>query len=212
MERQWFTNKNCTSLEIKRYNSISDHEVKQSVKIGDLKFIQRLMNRIEKINSDGDKMKSFSRDAELIELLFNSENGPQTIQIIQHGFKTPSTGFNSTNEVEESLYNDINELLLPGFNHTIPLVTNLELMLPGFSITYTGSETQDLAPATVSFTVNKFQLRDKKGQEQTIKIRSGQTPPQPIKVEVNGKEFTILTYQTKELQRLYPDYFQIVSQ
>ena len=54
-------------------------------------------------------------------------------------------------------------------------------------------------------------LRDKNGKEQEIEIRSGQTPPQPVKVEVNRKKLTILTYETKRLQRLYPDYFQIVS-
>ena len=59
MEKLWFTYKNCSSLEIKRYKSISDHQVTQSVKIGDLKFIQRLMNYIEEIPSNGDKMKSF---------------------------------------------------------------------------------------------------------------------------------------------------------
>jgi hypothetical protein len=212
MENPWFIGKKCSTLEIKKYKSISDHQMTQSVKIGDLKFIQRLMNRIEEIPSDGDKIKSFSSDTELIELLFCAEDGVQTIQIIQHGFKTPSTGFNSKNEVEVNLYNDIDGLLLPDLNKIIPLVTNLELMLPGFSIAYTGSETQDKSPATVSFTVNKFLLRDKNGKEQTIEIRSGQMPPQPVKIEFNRKKLTILTYETKGLQRLYPDYFQVVSQ
>ena len=111
MKHTWFTNKNCTSLEIVQYMSISDHKVKQSVNITDIKVIDDLINRIEKINPQGDMYISFSEEAEEITLLFHSEEAVQRIEIIQGGFKTPSTSFNIRNEKERTLYKDIVALL-----------------------------------------------------------------------------------------------------
>jgi len=111
MNYTWFTNKNCTSLEIVQYMSISDHQVKQSVNITDINVIDDLISRIEKIKPQGDMYISFSESAEEIALLFHSEDPIQRIEIIQGGFKTPSTSFNIKNEREQALYKDIVALL-----------------------------------------------------------------------------------------------------
>lgn len=112
MENRWFINKNCISLEIKKFKSVSNHQIHKFGEINDEKVIQDLIARIEKINPNGDEMLSFAENTEYIELLFHFENQPQIIQIYQGKFKTPSTGFNTAkNEVEINLYNDITALL-----------------------------------------------------------------------------------------------------
>ncbi len=112
MKNRWFINKIFTSLEIKKFKSISNHQIHTSVKINNEKIIQDLIARIEKINPNGEEMQSFAENAEYIELLFHSENQPQIIQIYQGKFKTPATGFNTgKNDVEMDLYNDITTLL-----------------------------------------------------------------------------------------------------
>jgi hypothetical protein len=111
MKHTWFTNKNCTSLEIIEYTSISNHKVKRSVNITNIKIIDGLISRIEKINPQGDMYISFSEEAEEIALLFHSEDAVQRIEIIQGRFKTPSTSFNMRSESEQVLYKDIVALL-----------------------------------------------------------------------------------------------------
>lgn len=112
MENRWFINKNCTSVEIIKFKSISNHQIYKSVKINNKKVIQHLIAKIEKINPTGDEMQSFADIAEHVELHFYFENQPQIIQIYQGKFKTPSTGFNTgNNEVEMNVYNHINALL-----------------------------------------------------------------------------------------------------
>ena len=107
----WFTNKNCTALEIIEYVSISNHKIKRSVTITDIKTIDDLISRIEKIKPQGDMYISFSEEAEEIALLFHSEDEVQGIEIIQGRFKTPSTSFNMRSESEQELYKDIVALL-----------------------------------------------------------------------------------------------------
>ena len=71
------------------------------------------MDRIERITPNGNKMIKFGADAEEIDLLFHTGEYVQTIQIFQRSFKTPSTGFNSKNELEINLYKDIYAILYP---------------------------------------------------------------------------------------------------
>ena len=104
MERPWFQHKQCTSLEIKKFRSLANHEVVKAVVIKDFQSIQLLMQRIEQIPPGGEMMKSFAGTAEHMQLLFHSEQGIQTIDIIQKAFKTPSTGFNMHHEMETGLY------------------------------------------------------------------------------------------------------------
>ena len=74
-----------------------------------------------------------------------------------------------------------------------------------------GSEFHDAAPVTVSFTKEKFLLKDKDKKEQIVEIISGQRSPQPLAVKISNLEITILTYKTDDAQMLYPNYFQIIN-
>jgi hypothetical protein len=211
MNREWFQHKNATRLDIYSHKIHEDKMVPDLV-IEDSKVIKSLMDRIEQLPADGDQMKSFDLDTEEIDLCFYYEGRCQQIEIYRGKFKTPSTGFNSTvTELETKLYTDISSLLFPASNKLLLKIEGLELSFKDFSITYKGSEFHDLAPATVSFTKNKFSISDKNNIRQQVEITSGQLPPQPLLIQVDGFKIELLTHQTKDQQRLYPDYFQIIA-
>ena len=210
MNNTWLQHKNATRLDI-YIHQIYQHKMDPDLVIEDTKAIKSLMDRIEQLPADGDIMKSFSPDAEEIDLCFYYEGKCQQIEIYQGKFKTPSTGFNSNaNESEKKLYNDIVALLFPSINKQLLKIEELELKFNNFSITYKGNELTDMALVTASFTKDKFVIKDKNDQEQQVAITSGQLTPQPLLIKVNHSKMEILTYQTKEQQRLYPDYFQLV--
>ena len=212
MKRPWFSNTNATSLEIQKFKSISDHEIVASVIINDLKVIQSFISRIEQIPPEGDMMKSFGPEAEHIDLCFFNEDALDIQHIYQKRFKTPSTGFNSSkSELEEKLYQDVDALLFPALDKQILQIENLELVFKNFSITYLGSEFHQVELVSVSFTKNKFLIKEKNKKEQLIEITSGQLPPKPFAFEIGHSKFEILTYKTKDDQRLYADHFQIVA-
>jgi len=91
----------------------------------------------------------------------------------------------------------------------IPKVEGLLLDFGGFSLCYTGTRFEDLAPATLSFHIAGFDFADTKGNTRHIGISAGQLPPQPFVIKAHG--LSILTYHSKEEKRLYPDFFQIVT-
>lgn len=210
VKNAWFQNQHCNRLEIKKPKSISEHEIIRSVTIEVASAIAGLMQRISKIPADGNMMVSFGPKAEEIDLEFHCGNEIQTIEIYGKRFKTPSTGFNSDHsEIEESLYRDIDALLFPDFNKSMLIIKNTALPYQGFSVTYTGSVTKGDAPVTAHFTQHNFVITDQNKNSQHIVVISGQRPPQPQVIEVNRKKITLLTYETSNGVRLYPDYFQI---
>ncbi|MEO8234449.1 MAG: hypothetical protein ABI549_03450 [Flavobacterium sp.] len=115
--RTWFKNKNYTLLEIVKYKSISNHKIEASISVNDTIAINEIIERIENIPTNGDMMISFGPNTEHIELTFYKEEDCQKIEIYNHRFKTPSTGFNSDkNETESTLYKDIINLLSSNLN------------------------------------------------------------------------------------------------
>src|SRR5258708_38085465 len=116
MDRPWFSDKNFTSLEIRKDRSLADHTVVRSVTITDPGYFGKLAARIEQIPPNGDMMISFSGAAEHIKLVFFSADKLQEIRVIQKGFKTPSTGFNPKNHYERDLYAEIDTLLFPSID------------------------------------------------------------------------------------------------
>jgi hypothetical protein len=209
--RQWFQHKNATKLEI-YVHRIDEDKSDPAIVIEDSKAILHLMNRIEQIPANGNEMKSFGEETEVIDLCFYNGDDCQEIRNYRKRFKTPSTGFNAMgNEIEVKLYRDIDALLFPAINKIMLKVEGLQLQFNNFSITYTGSEFHDLAPATVSYTYYNFILKDKHQKEQSVQVISGQIPPQPLPIEVNGNSFILLTFHSKDEERLYPDYFQLVQ-
>jgi hypothetical protein len=157
-------------------------------------------------------MVSFGPDAESIDLLFHCDNKTiQTVEIYQKKFKTPSTGFNSgTNEVESLLYSDIDALLFPDLNKRILKIKNVALKFKDFSLTYLGAVASEKTLATVSWTSDRFMMKDNSDKEQIIEISSGQLPPAPYNFDIGKVGFTLLTHQAGMTHRLYPDYFQVV--
>ena len=117
MVASWFTDKDFTSLEIRKYKSLADHRVVGSVRVTDLGYVNGLAARIEQIPANGDMMVSWARTAEHIELLFYSGHRVQVVTIIQKGFKTPSTGFNGGNELEKEIYAEIEAALMKLHGH-----------------------------------------------------------------------------------------------
>lgn len=213
MPRLWFNTKDCAVLEIKKYKSISVHQVISAVRIEDQHSVKKIMERIEKIPVDGDMMKSFGHDAESIDLFFHcAGETTQKVEIYQKRFKTPSTGFNSgRNEAESLLYYDIDALLFPDLEKKILKLINVEFKFNDFSLTYLGEITSQKIPATVSWTRDQFLLKDKTNTEKAIEIVSGQLSPPPYNFAILNLGFTLLTYQTEMQDRLYPDYFQVIQ-
>ncbi len=206
--RPWFTDKNFTALELRKNRSLADHTVLRSVAMTDATYIAKLASRIEQIPPDGDMMISFSGEAEHIELVFHSDGKVQEIDVIQKGFKTPSTGFNTKNEYEKELYAELDALLFPAIGKLIPKVEGLTLDFGDFSLRYNGTRFEDLAPVTLSFHIAEFDFTDKNGRTEAIAIYDGQLPPPPYIIKANG--LTILNFHSKEEKRIYPDFFQVV--
>jgi hypothetical protein len=207
--RPWFTDKNFTSLEIRKEKSLADHRVVKSITITDTGYIGKFATRIEQIPPDGDMMISFSGAAESITLVFFSGDKTQEIDVIQKGFKTPSTGFNSKNDYERELYAEIDALLFPEIDKVVPKVEGLLMDFSDFSLCYKGTRFEDLAPVTLSFHISEFTFVDKKRNTQLLEISAGQRPPEPFVIKASG--LAILTFKSKEGKRLYPDFFQVVS-
>ena len=207
-DRPWFTDKNFSALEIRKNKSLADHAVIKAVTITDAIFIAKLASRIEQIPPDGDMMISFSGAAEHIELIFHSDGKMQEIDVIQKGFKTPSTGFNTKNDYEKELYAELDALLFPAKGKLIPKVEGLPLDFGDFSLRYNGTRFEDLAPVTLSFHIAEFTFTDKNGHTEDIAIYDGQLPPPPYSIKANG--LTIFTFHSKDDKRIYPDFFQIV--
>ena len=212
MARPWFDIMDCTILEIKKYQSISVHHVVRAVTIDDVDAIRKIMHRIESLPASGDMMISWGADAESIEMCFRRDNHPdQKIEIYQGRFKTPSTGFNSRNELESSIFFDVEALLFPAIAKRMLKIKNIELQFDGFSLTYLGVEHSLSAPVSVTWSSDQFLVKSASGVEQLIKIASGQRPPAPYSFDVGGSRFTLLTYQTEAQERLFPEYFQVIG-
>lgn len=109
----WFDHKNYTSLEIIKYKSISNKKIIKSIKINDKTIIDFIIDEIRKIPSNWDAMIKFWPNAEKIDLIFSWDEWIQTIYIYEKQFKTPSTGFNSNNNIEKVIYEYINKILYP---------------------------------------------------------------------------------------------------
>jgi len=213
MTRLWFNTEECSALDIKKYQSISVHQVVSAVTINGSKAVKSIMERIKNIPADGDMMKSFGPDAESIDFIFHCANDTtQKVEIYQKRFKTPSTGFNSgKNETESRLYSDIDALLFPDYEKRILKIKNLALKFKDFSLTYLGETHSEQLPLTASWTTNRFAIKGNNNNEQIIDIASGQLLPRPYNFEIGKVGFTLLTYQTEMKDRLYPVYFQVVN-
>ena len=217
MSKPWFIHTNCNEIILRKRESISNHHVLSEIAILDKFAINNIIKRIKEIPANGDEMKSFGSEAEHIELVFGCENNQKSqIDIINKRFKTPSTGFNSIgNQVEADLYRDIEGLLFPDIEKIILKVENLDIDFGDFNITYLNTDyipQKPGGPTIGPVYIMNFLVKDKILKvDKKLSVRSAQIPPQPLSFEVNKKKFTLLTYESKNEERLYPDYFQIIE-
>jgi hypothetical protein len=109
--RTWFKNNTFKTLDITQFKSISSRDIVKSVTIRSSKSIQSLVQGILQIPVNGDMMISFGPDATYLTLTFKNETEHEVVEVIQRKFKTPSTGFHSSNELEKNLYQEIEDLL-----------------------------------------------------------------------------------------------------
>jgi hypothetical protein len=206
----WFSRKNCSGLQIKRFKSVADATVLSSVEFADKPVIDSIRARIEKIPPEGDMFKKFGEDTELIHLIFTCENGEETVEIYRNHFKTPATSVHGQpGESEKFLYQDIEALLFPDYGKKMLKITGLKQHFKDFDISYQGSEHKDYAPITVQVKTDTFLIEDSKKGSEKLNINSGQLPPQPKDFFVNSKKFTLNTFHSSKKERLYPAYFEI---
>lgn len=214
----WFTSKNCQKVELIKYQSISNSKILKSVVIQDPTYMNSLIRRIEQIPTDGEMMASFGPNAQHSQLVFDCENQKQVIEIYNAGFKTPSTGFNSTQgEVEKTLIRDVATLLEPDFQKMIPKIKNLEIPFGAFTVTFQGVIEDNSAPVTASASTETYLIKSQKGYEHALHVTSGQ--PAPLEFQLKGgfldflfpSKFKLRTYETVDGVRMSPDYFQITK-
>jgi hypothetical protein len=220
---QWFQSPSAefTSLVIARHASAADARVVGSVTLTDADAVHKLARRIEGIAPDGDEMMSFGPRAEHVTLTFSSPTAPpQRVDLYEKHFKTPSTSFHSVpSPAEAALAADVDALLSPDFGKKLLKVRGLALGFKtssaqpkkhqNFTITWQGGQARDGAPATVSFVRETFLVSDVDGQEQTLTVVAGQLPPPPVSFQAGTVKATLLSYETKARDRLYPEYFQV---
>jgi hypothetical protein len=210
--KTWFAQKNCTSLQVMQYQSISNQKILSQINIEDADVISQLIQRIESIEVDGDMMIKFGPDAKKMDLVFHCEdNYQQIISVINKRFKTPSTGFNtSNNQIESELYEDFDALLFPDLNKKLLKIKHFNYQLKNFSIQYQGWAYIN-TDSTAKARFDKFKIIDHQKQEQFLKSTSGQLPPQALPFNINHDQYYFLPFESINKVRLYPIYFQITQ-
>jgi hypothetical protein len=210
MAARWFDEKPCTTLEIRKHRSISKHEIVREVKIDDGAYVARVVAALEKLPTDGKMMIKMGPDASYTELVFGCGGAPRTVKIYQGMIQTPGTGFDApTSDGEARLVRDLGALLAPAVGKVIPKVQGLRLAFKGFALTYAGGTSYDGGPGgpTVHAEVERFVLEVGRKPATTIEVASGQTPPAPTKLGRTGR--TLVTYETRLGERLYPTHLQV---
>lgn len=210
----WFPSPNCGILTISRFKSGQGEGPVQSMRIDDKDAIAQLKRRIESISPHGDMMKSLVVD-ERLHLEFDCENGKAVIDIYDGRFKTPSTGFNSSRndrETEAQVYRDLQSLFHPAVGERMLLVQGLSFDVPEFSITFQGTTIrlqQPDEPTIGPISTDLFLVKPTTGPELSLKVISGQLPPQPLQFEVDTGKFVLYTFMDERGKRLEPGQFMI---
>lgn len=213
MENKWFSSPGCTSVTIKKYKSVSDHTIVAQVNVQDAAVAQKMAETIESIPTQGNRERKFAAENEQMDLEFTCNGKPETIHFFDQRIKTPSTLFHSTKiDAETKIFTDVVTLLNPEISRPILKVKGLEISYPEFSLMYTGAR-EGTSPENSTATLNResFRIKDKEGNEQVLEITSGQLPPAPKEFKIGDQTYSLISYETKNRFRLYPDYIQIVK-
>lgn len=113
-ELKWFTDKTHQKLILKQFEKASDSKPTQVIEITDVKTIQELKSKIQKLPVEGEKMVSWTPDVPLIEMHFISEHGKETLEFYQGQIKTPGTSFYTAEKdlkSQQLLFVEIKKLL-----------------------------------------------------------------------------------------------------
>lgn len=210
---KWFSSVEYVKVAIKKQKSFSDSSVVKEIMIQDPSLISFLKSQVEKNPVDGKMMISFAPESSYISIQFVDAQGTIDLVEIHDGrLKTPSTGFDSTKSAEETrLSSDIEALLQPGLSVPILKVVNNEYKFKDMSVVYLGKSSQEKSRATTSLSKERYQIKEAQGGEQILEITSGQRPPAPVEFKVNGKMYTLFTYENTKKIRLFPHYFEITK-
>lgn len=214
----WFPSDQFVRLEIEQFSTLDSKKATMQFKTQDAAAIAQLVTRISGLPSQGDKMKSPSRDTVKTSLRFypEGEKDSSLIEIYDVAFKTPSTGFNvEISEAEKKLVQDIRSLLAPGLKKKLLKVVGLSVEVPEGKVTFVGNiykKNDEPGMPTIGPTnEDHFEVADKKGATEIIKIYSGQVPPQPKAVKVGKNTYTINTFKSSTGESLYDSYFEITK-
>lgn len=209
--KPWFTFKDFVRLEINTAG-------KTPLISHDAAAIKQLVARIERLPADGDKMKSFSEDVERVSLSFYTKQGSDSdrIEIYRDQFKTPSTGFNSTpSEEEKNLALELKALFSPSLNKKLLKLGGVSVEDKTVKFTYVRSiheaNDQPGMPTIGPTNEDHFEVVNKRGGTHTVKIYSGQNPPQPELVKVGEDTYVIHTFKSSKGESLYDSHFEIVK-
>lgn len=211
----WFKSVDCSEINIIKYKSISDENIISSITIKEVSAIKEIINRIQKIPVDGDKMKSFGPKTKKTKIIFSCPGkDSQQIEIYDQKIKTPTTGFLTPTPVEETeLVRDIEALVAPELNTKMPKIKDLPIKFKGFSVTFSGTiETPQPANGPTIGPTNKnfYNIVEEGSANQVqLSIFDGQIPAQPQAFVVGKKIYYLLTYQSLSNETLYPKYFEI---
>jgi hypothetical protein len=212
MSGTWFTQKQCTLLEIKKSNSLKNNtKFTKEVSVKDPQFLSQLIKRIETLPSDGKMMAKIDGNSEYTKLIFYCTGGPREIEIIAGMIKTPSSGFNSSSETQTVILSDIDGLLDPKEGKILPKVKDFEFKFKNFTLLFKGTRQTEDKEAPISFSIDTFHITTKGHPDQVIEISSGQLAPKPAAFQVGKNKHKLKTFETNTGISLLPQHFQIVK-
>lgn len=212
----WFPSHEFARLEITQHPSLDAPKVSAHFETEDAAAIAQIKGRISALPAAGDKMKSFSKDAVKTTLQFFTAGKKDVTQIeIYNGhFKTPSTGFNSEySDAEKNLNADLETLLRPALKKKLLKISGLSVEVPEGKVTFKGNvfkKNDEPGMPTIGPTnEDLFEIENKKGERNLVKVYSGQNPPSPLPVKIGEKNYTINTFKSSTGDSLYDNYFEV---
>lgn len=212
----WFSDAKYVRLEISR-GKLGDRSSAVLFTTTNSVSVEHFQMRISGLSSEGDMMKKFSPDAIRITLKFTPEGSDEAteIQVIDRKFKRSGGGFPSVVTLEEqSLVQDLYTFLDKDLGTPVLKIPGAAVEGKVMKITFVGNvfkKNDEPGMPTIGPTnEDHFEILDKAaGTMELVKVYSGQTPPQPKKVSVAKRSYTIYTFLDSKKNRLPENYFEV---
>ncbi|MBY0415888.1 MAG: hypothetical protein K2Q18_17075 [Bdellovibrionales bacterium] len=214
---KWFSNSDCTELNIVKYNSLSEKKLIAEVTLKNKLVVDNFVSRINSLPTIGDEKVKFGKDVELTTLSFKcGVDVYQGIEIYGKKIKTPSTGFiNSKNPIEDVLVSDLDSLVHPQLNKRILKIEGHRFIFKDFQIVYKGDvhTPQPVGGPTIGPTSKSYYSvwANDQANEVNLAIFSGQIPPQPQNFAVGKTIYTLFTFKGLSGDSIFPNYFEIAK-